>query len=153
MKIKIELDETLQEEEILIRCNSLSDRIRSIQHTLMELSSVGEKLEFTKGDTEYFLSLDEILFFATDEGIVNAHTKDDMFQTKLKLYELEDLLPGCFMRISKSSILNTAKVYSISKNLTSASKVEFKDTYKQVYVSRYYYRQLKEKLEEKRTKQ
>ena len=93
--------------------------------------------------------MDEILFFETDSDGINAHTRDNIYQTKYKLYELEELLPGSFMRISKSAIVNTSHIYSISRNLTASSVVAFADTHKLVYVSRYYYRPLINKLEEK----
>lgn len=37
MKIKIEFEENLQEEEIIIRCNSLTEKIQKIQKTLSEV--------------------------------------------------------------------------------------------------------------------
>lgn len=77
----------------------------------------------------------------------------EIYQTRYKLYELEELLPGQFMRVSKSAILNTSHVYSITKNLSSSSVVQFRNTHKQVYVSRMYYKPLKCKLEEKRIKE
>ena len=58
--------------------------------------------------------------FETEEKVVYAHTKDDMFQVKYRLYELEEILPGYFMRISKSTILN-AKKY----DLHSESRVNY----------------------------
>ena len=151
MKIRIELDETLQEEEVIIRCRSLSEQIMRLQRAISDTDASGNKMEFTKEDRQYFLSVDDILFFETDGGIVAAHTAQDMFQTRLKLYELEEILPRHFMRISKSSILNTNAVYAINRNLTSSSVVEFQNTHKQVYVSRNYYKALISKLEEKRT--
>lgn len=54
------------------------------------------------------------------------------------------------MRVSKSTILNLNHIYSITKNLTASSIVEFINTHKQVYISRYYYKPLKCRLEEKR---
>lgn len=151
MKIRIELDETLQEEEVLIRCRSLTEQIQQIQQAISHVDTGHSKMEFTKGDTRYFLSLKDILFFETTGGLVAAHTAQDVFQTHLKLYELEELLPGHFMRISKSSILNTDLVYAINRNLTASSVVEFQNTHKQVYVSRNYYKALIQKLDERRT--
>ena len=89
----------------------------------------------------------------TDGNAIQVHTRDDIYQTRYKLYELEELLPGQFMRVSKSAIMNTSHVYSITKNLSSSSVVQFRDTHKQVYVSRMYYKPLKCKLEEKRIKE
>ena len=150
MKIKIEIDESLSEDEVLIRCRGLTEQVTKIQKAVSEVVNTSQKFVFYRGNTEYYLALDEILFFETDGDGINAHTRDNIYQTKYKLYELEDLLPGCFMRISKSSIVNTNHIYSISRNLTASSVVAFAGTHKQVYVSRYYYKPLVNKLEEKR---
>ena len=150
MKIKIEIDESLSEDEVLIRCRGLTEQVTEIQKAVSEVVNTSKRFVFYKGNTEYYLALEEILFFETDGDGINAHTRDNIYQTKYKLYELEDLLPGCFMRISKSSIVNTNHIYSISRNLTASSVVAFAGTHKQVYVSRYYYKPLVNKLEEKR---
>ena len=150
MKIKIEIDESLSEDEVLIRCRGLTEQVTEIQKAVSEVVNTSKRFVFYRGNTEYYLALEEILFFETDGDGINAHTRDNIYQTKYKLYELEDLLPGCFMRISKSSIVNTNHIYSISRNLTASSVVAFAGTHKQVYVSRYYYKPLVNKLEEKR---
>lgn len=150
MKIIIEIDESLSEDEVLIRCRGLTEQVTEIQKAVSEVVNTSQRFVFYRGNTEYYLALDEILFFETDGDGINAHTRDNIYQTKYKLYELEDLLPGCFMRISKSSIVNTNHIYSISRNLTASSVVAFAGTHKQVYVSRYYYKPLVNKLEEKR---
>ncbi|MDO4167393.1 MAG: LytTR family DNA-binding domain-containing protein [Eubacteriales bacterium] len=150
MKIQIEFDTSLDEEVVTIRCPSLTATVEQLQRTLAGVTKEQEKYVFYKGDTEYYLSLSEILFFETGTNSIDVHTADDIFQTKRKLYELEELLPGYFMRVSKSAILNTNQVYAINRNLTAASLVEFQHSHKQVYVSRSYYKALKNKLEEKR---
>lgn len=96
--------------------------------------------------------MEEILFFETESKLVYAHTRDNVLETEYKLYELEELLPGFFMRISKSAIVNLNHIYSIARNLTSSSVVEFAQSHKQVYVSRNYYKALVERLAEKRRK-
>ena len=92
------------------------------------------------------MSLATGLFFETDENGISAHTRTDAYQVKYKLYELEELLPRFFMRVSKSAILNTNHIYSINRNLTASSVVAFLNTHKQVYVSRYYYKPLISKI-------
>ncbi|MEG0578156.1 MAG: LytTR family DNA-binding domain-containing protein, partial [Bacilli bacterium] len=69
----------------------------------------------------------------------SAHTIDNAYQVKYKLYELEEILTNNFMRVSKSTIVNIDYIYSIERNITSSSIVEFQNTHKKVYVSRYYY--------------
>lgn len=152
MKIRIEFDEQLQEEEVIIRCSSLTENVQKIQGVLTSLGTTREKIILYKDNTEYYLELSDILFFETGMHGIEAHTISEVFQVKQKLYELEEQLPGYFMRISKSAILNTNKVYAINRNLTASSIIEFQDTHKQVYVSRNYFKPLKIKLEEKRLK-
>ena len=149
MKIQIEVDDKINEDEIIIRCSELSEDVKNIQIMLHDMLSNKKRMNFYRGDTEYYLSLEEILFFETDENGICAHTIDNIYNVRYKLYELEEFLPGYFMRVSKSTILNTNHIYSITHNI-STSKVEFQNTHKQVYVSRYYYKPLKIKLLEKR---
>lgn len=153
MRVKIEMEESLAEDEVLIRCRELTEEITAIQKAVCDAANASQKFTFYKGNTEYYLMLNEILFFETDGPGISAHTKTDAYQTKYKLYELEDILPGFFMRVSKSTILNTNHIYSINRNLTASSVVAFYNTHKQVYVSRYYYKPLISKLEEKRLHQ
>jgi len=150
MKVRIDIDENLKEDEILIRCSKLDERTQKVYETLMDITRKAQHLVFYKGNVEYYFPLENILFFETNDNCISAHTIDNVYETTYRLYELEELLPGYFMRVSKSTILNLNHIYSISRNLTASSEVQFMNTHKQVYVSRYYYKSLKCRLEEKR---
>lgn len=153
MKVRIEMEPTLSEDEILIRCHTMDETIIKIQQMLQDILTTNKSFVFYKGTTEYYLPLEHILFFETTSEGICAHTIDDIYETKFKLYELEENLPGYFMRVSKSTILNVNHVYAITRNLTASSLVEFRESHKHVYVSRNYYKALKSRLEEKRLKQ
>lgn len=150
MKIRMEIDESIAEDEVFIRCKELSEDIVSLQRQLSEVINQKMQLHVTKSDKEYFITLEEVLFFETADATVAVHTSDDIYSTKQKMYELEEILPGSFMRVSKSTIINTKKIRSIHKNITGASEVEFSKTMKKAYVSRMYIKALMNKLEEKR---
>ncbi len=150
MKVRIEIDENLQEQEVIIRSRSLNEKTQNIYELLKDISKESKHLLLRKDSTEYYLPIDSILFFETMDGCISAHTIDNIYQTEYRLYELEELLPGCFIRVSKSAILNLNHIYSITRNLTASSVVQFMNTHKQVYVSRYYYKLLKCRLDEKR---
>lgn len=152
MKIKIEIDENLTEEEIVIRGSTLTEEMAAVQRAVADVLARKQTLTFYKNETEYYIPLDEILFFETDDGGISAHAAVDVYTVKYKLYELEQVLPRNFIRVSKSTILNVSKVYSVERNLTASSIVQFAGSHKQVYVSRYYYKSLKISLEEKRLK-
>lgn len=150
MKIRIEIDEKLKEEEMIIRAPALDERIQKIQSAVMQAASEEQRFLFFKGETTYYMPLSEILFYETEGSMVKVHTKDDIYDTRHRLYELEEMLPGYFFRVSKSTILNIRHIYAMTKSLSSSCVVEFKGTHKQVYVSRHYYKPLKNRLEEKR---
>ena len=149
LKIRIEMSEDVQE-EVVIRCREITPEIIRLQQLLSGNSDRSNQFLLYKGDTEYYLNVNDIIFFETEGNAVMAHTKNDMYETRRKLYELEELSGGRFQRISKSAIVNVDKVYSIKRNVTSSSAIEFQGTHKQIYVSRAYYKVLREKLEEKR---
>lgn len=148
MKITIQLDDNIKEEEVIIRCRELTPEIALLQKNISEQGG-RINLTFFKDNVEYFFPVDNILFFETSDRSVDAHTASDVFQIKYKLYELEELLPRSFIRVSKSTILNTSHIYSIDKNITSSSVVSFENTHKQIYVSRSYFKALKQRLDER----
>ena len=150
MKVRIDIDEQLKEDEIIIRCSKLDVRTQKVYDALMDITKESQHLILYKGNVEYYFPLENILFFETTDNCISAHTVDNVYETTYRLYELEELLPGYFMRVSKSTILNLNHIYSISRNLTASSEVQFMNTHKQVFVSRYYYKSLKCRLEEKR---
>jgi len=150
MKIRIEMEDALEEDEVIIRCRQLTDEIIQLQRMIGQESGLSNQFLLYKGETEYYVPLSDILFFETENGVIQVHTKTEVYETKYKLYELEELLPGYFLRISKSAIVNCNQIYSVNRNLTASSLVEFRDTHKQIYVSRAYYKALKSKLDEKR---
>lgn len=150
MKIQIDFDENLKEEEVIIRCNRLDSTIQEIQKAVLGVTNASQKYSFYKDGKEYYIAIEEVLFFETSENVVNAHTKDDVYKVKYRLYELEEMLPRNFLRVSKSTILNVSHIFSIDRNLTSSSIVQFYKSHKQVYVSRFYEKDLRNRLEERR---
>lgn len=149
MRIRLEIDDS-SDEEIIIRCRELNDDITRIQQAIGEAVSKKQSFVFYKDEVEYYIPLSEILFFETDESGISAHTTNEIYKVKYKLYELEEYLPKSFIRVSKSTILNSNQIYSMDRNITSYSTVTFQNTHKLVYVSRRYYKTLKNYLEEKR---
>ena len=108
MKLRIEIDSNLEETEIVIKAATLTDEIADLQRLLQESKS--PRLIFYKGTGEYYLDLSEILFFETEGNKIYAHTQKDAYEVRLKLYELESILPRYFSRVSKSTIANIRQV-------------------------------------------
>jgi len=150
MKVKIEIDSALEETEVIIRCNRLDNSVINLQDSIMEQGGGRRCISLHKGETAYYVPMEEIYFFETEGKQIQAHTADNVFETLYKLYELEEMLPAGFMRVSKSTIINLDVVYSITRNLTASSVVEFMGSKKKAMVSRNYYKVLVERLDGRR---
>mgnify|MGYP003086723953 FL=1 len=148
MKVRIELDPQMDEPEMIIRAPRLTEDVARLQQLILEQKMT--PLTFYKDRSEYFVDVSEILFFETDGEKIYVHTKEEAYEVRQKLYELEEILPIAFCRISKSTIVNTKQIYSIEKSFSGTSTVNFYQTHKQVHVSRHYYQLLKERLKEMR---
>lgn len=149
MKIRIETDENLKENEVVIRCRSIDEEVLAVEKAVMQ-SNANAGIIFYKENYEYYFPVNNILFFETSQGWVDAHTENNIFKVKYKLYELEQILPHDFIRISKSAIVNIKRIYSLERNITSAACIKFTNTHKQIFASRNYYKNLKKRLEERR---
>lgn len=69
MKIKIEIDESAAEDEVIIRCRGLTKQVAAVQRAVRDVTNASEKILLYKGNTEYYVTLSKILFFETDEGV------------------------------------------------------------------------------------
>ena len=148
MKLRIEIDSELAETEIVIKAAALTDEIADLQRLLQRLlqETKAPRLIFYKGTGEYYLDLAEILFFETEGSKIYAHTQKEAYEVRLKLYELESILPRYFSRVSKSTIANIRQVYSVDKSFSGTGTISFYQTHKEVHVSRHYQSLLKENL-------
>lgn len=149
VRVIIEYTPKDTEEEIVIRCHSLDENARKLCAEVEKLVKSKPAIVFYKKQAEYYLPTGQILFFQSEGETVYAHTAEDVFTVRYRLYELEAILPPEFLRISKSAIANTARILSVSRNLTEAAPVQFLHTHKSVYVSRLYFKALKQKLRER----
>lgn len=143
MKISIEEIRIEQEEEILIRFHEVNDDIREIFN---KINSENLILLGFHNDSVHCIKLSDIYYFEAVNGNVFLYSKDNVFEVKQKLYELEDLFKGKnFFRASKSTILNIAKISVIHPSLSGGFEAVL-DNEEHVVVSRQYVPNLKNML-------
>ncbi|MCC8022393.1 MAG: LytTR family transcriptional regulator [Clostridiales bacterium] len=150
MKFRVELCEGAGEPEVVVRCARLDEGVQRLQQFVADQNAAAPGIVFYKENEEYYFPLEDVLFFETGGEKVYAHTERDAYLVRMRLYELEELLPRSFVRISKSAILNVRHVYSIQRNLTASSLIGFQKSHKEVYVSRHYYKVLRQRIDEER---
>ncbi|WP_051004465.1 LytTR family DNA-binding domain-containing protein [Paenibacillus sp. OSY-SE] len=135
MKVSIEEIGKEQEEEILIRCYEVNNKIYEIVNKLKleELIFLGYH-----NDRIHRLKISDIYYFEAVDGKVFIYCKDEIYEVKLKLYELEELCKGrkCF-RTSKSTILNIAKISFVRPSLSGKFEAVL-DNGERVIISRQY---------------
>ena len=152
MKINIDVDDSLQQDMITIHCKEITDEILELQRLLSQKQTGGQKISAYIDDTEYYVDVKTILFLEADGNYISVQTAKSIYRVRQKLYELEELLPRDFLRVSKSTIVNTELIASIKKNITGASEISFRNSIKKAYASRNYIKALIEIMDEKRLK-
>ena len=130
MKINIDVDDSLQQDMITIHCREITDEILELQRLLSQKQTGGQKISAYIDDTEYYVDVKTILFLEADGNYISVHTAKSIYRVRQKLYELEELLPRDFLRVSKSTIVNTELIASIKKNITGASEISFRNSIK-----------------------
>ena len=143
MKITI-LDKLPEEEdEIIIKCENLDEDIRLL---IERIKNHKQKINFQKDAKIVFTEISDILYFESVDDKVFFFSLDDVLETKLKLYQLEEyFLPQDFLRVNKAVIMNLNKVESLSPAFGGRFEAILKNGYK-VIISRNYIPALKKKL-------
>ena len=143
MKIVIEEINQGEEEQIIIRCNKIDDNILRM---ISQLKLDQRKLAGIKDGNITMIDPANVYYFEGIDNKVFLYCKQSVYETKLKLYEIEeDYNRTNFFRASKSIILNIAKIKSISPTYSGRFEALLFNGEK-VVISRQYVPELKKKL-------
>ncbi|MCL2280906.1 LytTR family transcriptional regulator, partial [Candidatus Saccharibacteria bacterium] len=96
MKIRVEIDEQMNEPEIVLHCPAIDGEVARIQTAILDALSKERKLTLVRDGRDYYLPAENILFFEAVDGKTWAHTAKNIYEIKLRLYELENILPASF---------------------------------------------------------
>ena len=143
MKITIQELPEGEEEEIVIRCRGMDEQLLKLVYALR---AGREKLTVSRQERLFRILPSAVYYFEAVDNRVFAYLEKEVYETKLKLYELEERLAGTdFFRASKSTVINLAKVESLSPAFNGRFEAAMKNGEKLI-VSRQYVPVLKEKL-------
>lgn len=143
MKITILDKDPAEEDEIIVKCSSLGDDIIKL---LNQLKTGKDKMTFYKDSKIVIIDPKDIYYFESVENNVFVYTKDNVFESKSKLYQLEEELPEKnFIRANKALIVNINKIDNLTPAFGGRLEAVLKNGYK-VIISRMYVPILKEKL-------
>lgn len=143
MKITILEKAADEEDEIIIKCDYLDEGLTKL---INQFKGGKGKMNFYKDSKIVFVEPDEILYFESVDDTVFAYTKDGVYETKSKLYQLEEELPArTFFRANKAVIVNLDKIDSLAPVFGGRFEAVLENGYK-VMISRNYLNTLKELL-------
>ena len=147
MNLEIKIDETLEEPKITIYSPTLNDEVRRITEVLKNSLVITNKLNVFKDSNMYLLSLEEIeTIYASNNKIYVRAKNNELYNTKQKLYELEEMLKNTsFVRISNSEIVNFNEVEKLDLKTLGTIVLIFKSKNK-TYVSRRFIKLVKDYL-------
>ena len=139
MKIHINENPLLSETEITINCQKTDESIVNIISLLKKITGIKEGEMF-------ILDVQKILYIDTVDKKTFFYTSKDIYETPLKLYELEEkLIESDFFRASKSTIINFKQIKSLRPEFGGKMLVTMNND-ERLYVSRQYVHTIKEKL-------
>lgn len=142
MKITIEELRDGGEEEIIIKCRDITPELLRIVSQL----KASDALVAYDGSEIHRVRPSDIFYIEAVDNKTFLYLKEHVYESRQKLYELENLLAGCdFLRISKSEIVNLSKVRSLSPALSGRFEATLENG-ERVIISRQYMGDLKKRL-------
>lgn len=143
MNVTITENPALDDIEVSVACPRIDDRVQRI---VASLGAFDRKLAGSRDGAVHRIDPDAVCYVETVDGKTFLYTKDAVFETPMRLYELEDRLAGTeFVRASKQMIVNFDHVASIRPALNARLQLML-DNGEAVIVSRQYAPAIKRKL-------
>ena len=143
LKITIDVDDKNEEIEVNIKCNKLTSEVENLIATLR---IINQQMLVIKDNENYLLDVNKISYIEALERKTFVYTEDEIFESKLKLYEMEERLCHCgFIRISKSCLIHLKYIKSIRNDIERKLRLTMKND-EQIIVSRQYADEIKKRL-------
>ena len=142
MKITIKEPPAGAEEEIIVLCHNISPELLNVLNSLKAQDNMlvayidNEIHRISPADIYYFEAVDKRTFI---------YCENDVYESKRKLYELEELAMNDFFRISKSIIVNLSKIKSLIPSLSGRVEAVLTNN-ERVIISRQHVSELKKSL-------
>lgn len=142
MKIIIEDPQDLEEDQIIIKCRQMTPELLH----MIALLKMRDGLTAYDGNKIKRIPLADIYYIEVVDNKTFIYSKDKLYESKQKLYELEKYLENTdLLRISKSVIVNLSKIGSLVPALNGRFEVVLVNEEKLI-ISRQYVSGLKKRL-------
>ena len=142
MRVRLEMVDSREKEQALIRAvEKTADIVNAVD--LLENGSGG--ISVTRDRSTYFCRLTQIYYIESVDKHTYVYTKEDCYESRDRLYELETKLGTYYVRISKSMIVNLRKIRNVSAE-PGGRMVAVLLNDERVVISRSYVKEIKRRL-------
>ena len=129
--------------KVTIECDRLNEEVLRLKAHIYRFCG---KLTAKRAQETVFVELSEVLYFESVDNRTFLYTSDEVMEIKLRLYELEEMLPPeDFFRISKAQIVNINRVRMLVPGFNRTLFATMTNG-EQVYISRKYAADLRSAL-------
>lgn len=143
MKITVNINENLDDVEINIHCGQMTPNVENI---IAILQMINQQMAVTKDGENYLLDVSKILYIEALERKTFVYADEAIYESKLKLYEMEErLCKSGFFRVSKSCLVHLQFIQSIKNDVGRKLRLTLKNG-EQIMVSRQYADEIKKRL-------
>ena len=143
MKITVNINEKLDDVEINIYCSQMTP---SVENIIAMLQMINQQMSVTKDGENYLLDVSKILYIEALERKTFVYADEAIYESKLKLYEMEErLCKSGFFRVSKSCLVHLQFIQSIKNDVGRKLRLTLKNG-EQIMVTRQYADEIKRRL-------
>jgi DNA-binding LytR/AlgR family response regulator len=143
MRIEIIEEPTIEEIEIQIKCKEKNEYVKQLAATIFEEQVILNgriENEFTQ------IYSKDIYYFESVDNRTYIYCKDNVYESDMKLYELEEKLAGTkFTRINKACIMNIDKLKKVKGQINGRLLATLSNEEKLI-INRSYVQEVKRKL-------
>lgn len=143
MEIKILKIRETEQEKLEIHCHNITEQIKEI---VTFVKTRQGQLTGIMENKQYEIPVVDVHYIEAVDNKVFIYSSKKVYETKQKLYELEEILKEkYFLRVSKSLLLNLMKVQSIKAGLNGRFMAVLQSG-EEIIISRKYVPDLKKAL-------
>ena len=143
MRVRFEQVDSPEKEEALIRAQIKSDDIKA---AIEILEGNQRKIPLIKDGNNVFIDVSALYYIESVDKKSFVYTKQNCYETRLRLYELEETLGAYFLRVSKSMIVNLRKIKGVKSNISGRMEATLLNDEK-IVISRSYVKEIKRRLD------
>ncbi|MCM3634509.1 LytTR family DNA-binding domain-containing protein [Paenibacillus camelliae] len=143
MKIQLTINHALEETEVHILAKEYNEQIEKLMKQLQASQTTqATVLDGYLQQEIHLLKITDIYSIYAEESRVFLQTDEQEYESKRKLYELEEMLSKDFVRVNKSTLVNVHKISSIQMGKIGTTQLLLENDVA-IHVSRKYLKELK----------